>query len=208
MHSGPAQIRSLQSTIDDQKHSERLHVKLKTKQTVNSALNPDITVFIPSRTVSAKVVARVWPHVCIKIAIMVFKDCSGMRIACLPSNRGKWLGDCKDTSYIISLKEFTSSGIQNNRIDAKKWLDSTSRFRLCCPWKRGNNDGASFCLPVRINNSTSPFADDIIIPIPSLRINRLRLALLNKPRQQIPRHEETKDHTLLQNHRLVGASGE
>ena len=64
-------------------------------------------------------------------------------------------------------------GIDQHRLNAKKWPRRRARLQGSGAWQRRNQNAASFRLPPSINDRAAPVANYVVVPVPSFRVDRL-----------------------------------
>mmetsp|Transcript_27148 Transcript_27148/g.38224 ORF Transcript_27148/g.38224 Transcript_27148/m.38224 type:complete len:242 (-) Transcript_27148:954-1679(-) len=144
---------------------------------INTTTNPIIAILVSFNTISGKIVALVSFHVCCQISIMsiVNSSCNGW-----PRR-----GNNQHTAHIISLQNSSTCCIENLRFNAKERHGCRTGFRLDGTWKRSEQMGTTFGLPIGINNSALPFTDDIVVPFPSFWVDRFSNRPQNSERRAI-----------------------
>ena len=69
--------------------------------------------------------------------------------------------------------------VEDNGVNAKERHSCRTRFCLNCPRKRGNDDAARLGLPEGVDDGTLAASDVLVVPVPSLWVDRLAYSTNN-----------------------------
>ena len=80
---------------------------------------------------------------------------------------------------------FTSGRVEQNWLHTKERCGCRTRLRRGCTRKRCQHVTTSFGLPPCVNDRTCAFADNIVVPVPSFRVDRLTHGAEDAERRQV-----------------------
>src|SRR5687767_9802013 len=130
---------------------------------VDTPHDPKIAVLVASSPISGEVDTFKLRPVLLPVSLIISPDG--------PKHRWPWAPD----NEIASFPRPYGAAITGNDVsfDSRKWFCGGTRFGGRCTRNRRDHDRTSFGLPPRIHNRTTAFANNLAVPHPRFRINRL-----------------------------------
>lgn len=104
------------------------------------------------------------PHVDIEVTVIISPDG--------PGDRWPGLADAENTLDVIALEDISRLRVENNRLNTKEGDSSRSWFGFNGTRERRYNDGSGLSLPESVDDGTFSLSDMIVVPLPSLGVDR------------------------------------
>lgn len=99
---------------------------------VNTTLNPDVAVLVPSSTVAGEVESWVRAHVCLEVTLVVAPDGT--------SDRRPRVSESQDTFNTVALELLAGRSVENDSFDAEEGDGGGTGFGWDGTWEGGDDD--------------------------------------------------------------------
>mmetsp|Transcript_2388 Transcript_2388/g.3152 ORF Transcript_2388/g.3152 Transcript_2388/m.3152 type:complete len:297 (+) Transcript_2388:1357-2247(+) len=132
---------------------------------INTAGDPIITILIAAAAVTGEVIAFVVREIGLLETLMVAPD--GAHLA------GPAVLDAQDALNPVAFDFHTGLRIQNHRRNTKERFHRSPWFGWMGTGQRGHQMTASFSLPPGVDDRAFALADNVVVPVPGLRVDRL-----------------------------------
>mmetsp|Transcript_18879 Transcript_18879/g.38291 ORF Transcript_18879/g.38291 Transcript_18879/m.38291 type:complete len:386 (-) Transcript_18879:497-1654(-) len=152
-------------------HEGRFHlgrtdpVSRDVQDVVHPTRDPDVTVLVPLAPVPREVVTGVRLHVDGQVPLVIAQ-------ACTRDARPRLL-DGQDALDAVPLEFLPGLGIEHHGVDAVEGEGAGAGFHGSDAGEVGDDVSPGFGLPVGVDDGAAGFANDFVVPPPSLRIDRL-----------------------------------
>src|SRR5688572_20474499 len=130
---------------------------------VYAARDPPVTVLVAARAVAGEVPAAKVREIRVYEALVVAVDGAHLAGPAVEQDEVAFGGALQDLAMAVD----------ERRLDAGQWPRRRARFQLRRTGQRRDQDAAGLGLPPGIHDGAAPVADDAVIPLPGLRVDRL-----------------------------------
>ena len=134
------------------------------RRTIHATANPDVAVRVASSTITREVVPGVWLHVRVEVTLVVVKD--------RPRETRPRAAEDEDAFDVRPMQLLAARRVKDNRVDAKEWHCRATRLSRDRSGERRDGDTASLGLPERVDDGALATANDVVVPVPSLGVDR------------------------------------